>query len=150
MDYPSVDQLVEAFETHQVTPIFATNPYVQPAYTEITSKLRASGIANLTSDSSNIVELLLAEYEKIDSRIEVETSSVTDEIGVKFYSSCNGATPAETTICEGLNKDRKVTFTMEVELESCPTDPKDWSQLMTVNPVGLPTGIDIGLALICA
>jgi protocadherin alpha len=118
-------------------------------YENLLPLISPSALGILSADSSNIISLIQEEYNKIENRVELEQTPVTDEVRVKYFSNCDGDSYEETLICESLPANGIVSFIIEFDLEKCPADPKDWYQTLRVNPVGLPIFFDIALDLLC-
>jgi len=66
--------------------------------------IQLSGLANVTTDSTNI--LLVLQYEKIASNIEVNQEGIGESgFELKFSSKCNGEVDQYTNKCEDLGAD---------------------------------------------
>jgi len=112
---------------------------------KITNNIKASTVGTLNTDSSNIVELISNEYDKIHSRIELQnTEPTTNELTIRYYSNCHDEEEKETHICENLPKNGVIKFT--VNMNDC---PDDWDQKITISPIGLPIKLDIRAYLVC-
>jgi len=149
LDYPSEQQIVDVMSQEGVIVVFAVTSDVSAYYEGLADKIPSSVVGILSHDSSNIIKLIIDQYHLIESTVKVEQSETTEEITIKYFSSCGGVTELETMICEKL-EGGDVTFTVEIDLSICPTDPEMWNQVVRINPLGLPsTFIDIALSLIC-
>lgn len=42
-----------------------------------------------------------------------------------------------------------MNFTVEIEVTSCPKDPKDWKQTIKIYPVGLTESLIVDLEMLC-
>lgn len=152
MDYPSVEQLARAYSKKQATTtvIFATNTSTLAFYERVASQFKSAYVAVLNTDSSNILEVMKSEYAKIVSKMEIEKSETNDNVHFKYFSNCMGSGGAkETKICENLSPSGKVTFTVEIDLEKCPTDENDTGMDFILNPVGLPRFFKVKLKFLC-
>ncbi len=149
-DYPSKDQLKTILESNSMTTIFAVRSEALPFYQNLTNNIKASTVGTLNTDSSNIVELISNEYDKIHSRIELQnTEPTTNELTIRYYSNCHDEEEKETHICENLPKNGVINFTVNIDLNDCPEDPDDWDQKITISPIGLPIKLDIRAYLVC-
>lgn len=149
-DYPSLEQLKEAIDNNSITIIFAIRSGALGFYTNITKNFKASSVGTLEADSKNILELITKEYDKIHSRIQLESSKpTTDELTVRYFSNCHDEQEKETHLCEKLPKEGQIKFTISIDLRTCPKDPKDWNQNIRVSPVGLPIYLDIEANMVC-
>lgn len=100
-------------------------------------KITPSALGVLDSDSGNVVQLLVDEYNKIKQRTELETNP-DDSLNIHFYSSCNGGTPEETNVCEQLSAVGEVTFTVTINLADCDAFG-DEEKTVVIQPKGLPS-----------
>ena len=64
-DYPSLGHINHVVNEHSVNVIWAVTSSHLPLYQGLTRLLRASVAGEISSDSSNVVELIMEEYEKI-------------------------------------------------------------------------------------
>ncbi|XP_037026397.1 integrin beta pat-3-like [Bradysia coprophila] len=152
MDYPSVEQLANAYSKKQATTtaIFATGSSTVKFYEEVASQFKSAYVGVLKTDSSNVLELIKNEFAKIDSRMEIEKSDTTDSVSFKYFSNCmNSDDERETTICEHLPKTGEVTFVVEIDLAECPSDKDETGMKFDLNPVGLPIFIEVELSYLC-
>ncbi len=100
-DYPSKDQLKTILESNSMTTIFAVRSTALPFNQNLTDNIKASTVETLNTDSSNIVELISNEYDKIHSRIELQnTEPTTNELTIRYYSNCHDEEEKKTRICE--------------------------------------------------
>lgn len=152
MDYPSVEQLASAYSKNQAvtTVIFATDVMSIGFYENVASQFRSAYVAVLNYDSSNIIDLLKNEFEKINSRMEIEKSDTSDSVYFRYFSSCMGTGgDEETAICENLPASGEVTFIVEIDMPECPIDENETGMIIDFNPVGLPISIELELSFLC-
>ncbi|XP_045425892.1 integrin beta-4 isoform X1 [Lemur catta] len=70
-DYPSVPTLVRVLAKHNIIPIFAVTNYSYSYYEKLHTYFPVSSLGVLQEDSSNIVELLEAAFERIRSNLDI-------------------------------------------------------------------------------
>nr|XP_012634286.1 integrin beta-4 isoform X2 [Microcebus murinus] len=70
-DYPSVPTLVRVLGKHNIIPIFAVTNYSYSYYEKLHTYFPVSSLGVLQEDSSNIVELLEAAFERIRSNLDI-------------------------------------------------------------------------------
>jgi integrin beta 1 len=69
---------------------------------------------------------------------------------VTYYSSCLTPGPLkQTNKCDGLKVGTKVSFTVEIEVTSCPKDRKEWNQIFQIYPVGINESLIVDLEMLC-
>lgn len=150
MDFPSLEQIGSAYsKTPVTTVIFAASAYLS-FFRDVASYFKSASVGLLSTDSSNIVELIRDEFARIDSKMQIEKSAATDAINFKYYSNCMGSDgERETVICENLPSSGEVTFTVEIDLPECPVDDQVDGTFIDFSPVGLPVSIGVNLSFLC-
>ena len=151
-DYPSDDQIVDIITKNEITPIFAITQNSEPYYRSIHNRLSPSALGILKSDSSNVVQLLIDEYNSIAKRAELIPQSDAEGVTpltLQFYSNCNGDTEEETSVCEELASDREVTFTIVMNLADCLSLGQDLDETIDFHIKGLPMHYSVAIRHIC-
>jgi len=147
MDYPSEAQVIDIIRANQIVPIFAVVPGSARYYTNMSQLIQPSGLANLTSDSSNILQVLDDQYDEITSNIEVNLDGIGESgLEIKYNSKCNGEIDQETNKCENLGDLFEVTFGTQITFKSCPTNK---NQRVRIRAAGMPLYFDAVLEIIC-
>ena len=103
----------------------------------------------MSNDSSNIVELVKAQYQAITSSIEMKDNAKAP-VKVTYFSSCTTDGPIrQTNKCSGLRVGSKVQFTAKIEVLKCPKDPREWNQVIEIYPVGINEKVIVDLSMMC-
>jgi len=148
LDYPSESQVIDIMKANQIVPIFAVTPDATKYYSGLSQLIQPSGLASLTSDSSNILQVLDQQYEKITSNIEIHQEGVRESgLELEFNSKCNGAINQETNKCKNLRDLLDVSFGGKIAFNSCPTNNKE--QKVRIRAAGMPLYFDAMLEIIC-
>lgn len=147
-DYPSLSQINHKIQENKVNIIFAVTANQVPVYERLTTLLEGSSAGKLENDSSNVVDLVRNQYDKITSAVEMKDNAGSN-IQVTYYSSCLGDKKEKTHICKGLKVGTNVTFEVGIEVTSCPKDPNEWNQTFQIYPVGLNEALTVHLEMIC-
>nr|ACY82398.1 integrin [Penaeus vannamei] len=147
-DYPSVSQINQVAKQHKMNLIFAVTQEQSSVYSRLSQMIEGSGQGELTADSSNVVELVKAEYNKITSKVELKDNA-TAPVNTRYFSKCKDGTEKETSVCQGLKVGDQVEFRIEVTVEKCPEKREDWRQLIGIYPVGLRENLTIDLTMLC-
>jgi len=148
-DYPSVSQINHKVKENSVNLIFAVTDEQLHIYNLLAGAVEGSTAGRLSADSSNVVELVQAQYEAITSTIEMKDNS-TGNVRVTYFSSCIGdGPPRQTNKCSGLKVGTRVMFTAKIEVVKCPKDPRDWRQTFQIYPVGINESVIVDLEMIC-
>jgi len=148
-DYPSVSQINQKVKENSVNLIFAITKEQLNIYEQLGKHVEGASYGMLSNDSSNVVELVQDQYNKISSSIEVKDNA-TGVVKVTYYSSCLGNGPSvQTNKCDGLKVGTVVNFTARIELTGCPADPREWRQLFQIYPVGINESLLVDLEMLC-
>ncbi|XP_074658572.1 integrin beta pat-3-like [Tubulanus polymorphus] len=147
-DYPSISQISSKVMEDNVNMIFAVTTDQVKIYSDLTKFIEGSTAGELANDSSNVVELVQDNYNKISSKVQLSTEGAED-IEVKFYSRCFGSELKETDECAGLKVGTNVTFEVSVNVKKCPEDPRKRQRMFSIYPVGLTERLQLKLDLNC-
>jgi len=148
-DYPSVSQINHKVKENSVNLIYAVTEEQLNIYNLLAQAVEGSSAGRLSNDSSNIVELVQAQYEAITSTIEMKDNA-TGSVRVSYFSSCmTDGPPRQTNKCSGLKVGTKVTFTAKIEVIKCPKDPREWRQTFQIYPVGINESVIVDLEMLC-
>ena len=147
-DYPSISQINTKVQEHHVNVIFAVTSNQFEIYKKLIPLVEGSSAGLLMNDSSNVVELIKQEYEKITSHVELKDNA-TNNVKISYFSSCVDKKREETNICKGLKVGSTVLFDAILEVTSCPRNPREWNQTIQIYPVGLNDALVIDLEIIC-
>ncbi|XP_017064418.1 integrin beta-PS isoform X1 [Drosophila eugracilis] len=149
-DYPSISQINQKVKENAINVIFAVTASQLSVYEQLVKHIQGSSAAKLDNDSSNVVELVINEYNKISSSVEMKDNA-TGDVRITYFSSCLGNGPElPTSKCDKLGVGQKVTFTAHIQLLKCPEDPRDWTQTIHISPVGINEYMEIQLKMLCS
>lgn len=148
-DYPSVSQIATKIREKSVNLIFAVTEEQLNIYNKLSKYIEGSEATKLANDSSNIVTVIKNNYQRITSKVQMNTQ-YAENITVKFRSSCkSGGELKETKVCHNLSIGDSVTFEVSVSVTGCPDQEKGRTKQFSIYPVGLTERLDITLNLIC-
>lgn len=148
-DYPSISHINQKVKQNSINIIFAVTAGQYQVYETLSSHIEGSSSAVLSSDSSNVVDVVKTEYSKISSSVEMKDNS-TSALNITYFSSCrNSSSPVRTNKCDGLKVGDVVTFSAEIVVETCPANPKDWFQTFQIYPVGINESLIVDLEMLC-
>lgn len=154
-DYPSISQINRKVREHHVNIIFAVTKDQFHIYNQLVgntnnsiSLIEGSSAGVLAGDSSNVVQLIVDEYQKITSAVELKDNAAP-YIKMTYASECLSGRKEKTNICKGLRVGDNVEFDITLMVESCPKNRADWKQQIKVYPVGLNDALYIDLEILC-
>lgn len=149
LDYPSVSQINQKVKSNSINLIFAVTAEQRLVYDRLRMTIEGSFSGTLSNDSSNVVDLVKAQYDKITSAVEIKDNS-TEAVRVTYFSSClAGGAAKETNKCKGLKVGTRVNFTARIEITKCPKDPREWRQTFQIYPVGINESLLVNLEMLC-
>lgn len=148
-DYPSLSQINAKIQEHKVNIIFAVTADQIGVYEKLGNTLEGCSSGRLENDSSNVVQLVRQQYDKITSKVEIKDNVTSSHIQISYFSSCLGDKKEKTSTCKGLKVGDNVTFEAMIEVKSCPKDPKQWNQTIQIYPVGISESLIVHLEMIC-
>jgi protocadherin alpha len=129
--------------------IFAVTKQQISVYNKLSEHIEGSYSAELSEDSSNVVDMVQEQYNKISSSVEMKDNA-SGNIKIKYYSTCLGTTRMETNKCDELKVGDVVSFETEIVVTSCPQDPSEWFQTFRIYPVGINESLTIDLEMLCS
>ncbi|GBP10850.1 Integrin beta-PS [Eumeta japonica] len=149
-DYPSISQINVKVKEHSINLIFAVTSEQIGVYEELSKHIEGSSWGKLSNDSSNVVDLVKDQYNKISSTVEMK-SNASKAVDIIYKSACLGTEGdlMVTNKCDGLKVGDVVYFTAEITLKECPKDPKEWKQIFQIYPVGVSESLIVELEMIC-
>lgn len=148
-DYPSISQINLKVKQNAINVIFAVTQNELSVYQRLSELVEGSTAAQLSNDSSNIVELVRDEYNKISSSVEMKDNRTDSLIDVKYYSTCKGGPLVQTSKCDGLKVGDNVQFEAHITLLKCPQNKRDWNQVLQIYPVGINESLIVDIEMLC-
>ncbi|KAI8035233.1 integrin beta-PS isoform X2 [Drosophila gunungcola] len=148
-DYPSISQINQKVKDNAINIIFAVTASQYSVYQKLVGQIQGSSAAILSSDSSNVVDLVREEYAKISSSVEMKDNA-TGDVKITYFSSCVHGPEMQTSKCDNLTVGQQVSFTAQIQVLKCPEDPRDWTQTINISPVGINETMQIQLEMLCA
>ncbi|CAH1789506.1 unnamed protein product, partial [Owenia fusiformis] len=148
LDYPSVSQITNMINDKKVNVIFAVTKTVLDTYKSLSDVIKGSSAGELANDSSNVVDLVKDNYNKITSGIELQTQSA-ENVTVTFKSKCFDNETRTRSRCEGLKIGGSVEFEVTVNVDGCPKNRNEWKRSLYITPVGVNERLKIDLDLMC-
>ncbi|XP_069683530.1 integrin beta-PS isoform X2 [Periplaneta americana] len=150
-DYPSISQVNLKVRQNAINVIFAVTSEQIGVYERLKDHVEGASSGMLSNDSSNVVDLVREQYDKISSSVEMKDNATSDSVKVTYYSACKGGGPAvQTNKCDGLKVGDVVNFEAEVEVTNCPSDPEKWKQIFKIYPVGINESLIVDLEMLCS
>ncbi|KAH0626927.1 hypothetical protein JD844_002230 [Phrynosoma platyrhinos] len=147
LDYPSLGLLTEKLSQKNINLIFAVTHGTVGLYRNYSELLPGTTVGTLTSDSSNILQIILDSYGKIRSKIELEVRDLPEELSLSFNATCldNEVIPGVKS-CVGLKIGDTVSFSIEAKVRGC---PQERQKSFTIKPVGFKDSLTVLVSFDC-
>ncbi|KRY41312.1 Integrin beta pat-3 [Trichinella spiralis] len=148
-DYPSISQVYQKIRETQANMIFAVTEEQVPLYQRLRGALPeiSASVGKLANDSSNVVELVQEQYDKISQKIVmVDNVNSSQGIQISYATACKGKVMNRTNVCDGIKVGDTITFNLTLEVTQC-TDQREF--LIKIGPSGLSEVLLIRLNVLC-
>ncbi|OWK14555.1 ITGB3 [Cervus elaphus hippelaphus] len=88
MDYPSLGLMTEKLSQKNINLIFAVTESVVNLYQNYSELIPGTTVGVLSTDSSNVLQLIVDAYGKIRSKVELEVRDLPEELSLSFNATC--------------------------------------------------------------
>ncbi|CAL9689563.1 unnamed protein product [Knipowitschia caucasica] len=149
-DYPSIAHLVQKLSDHNIQTIFAVTDDFQPVYQELKNLIPKSAVGILSSDSKNVVDLIIDAYNSLSSEVILENSRLPEGVSISYTSLCkNGAqsTGENGRKCSNISIGDEVSFQISIRAKKCPEDGR--AEVIKIKPLGFNEEVEVVLNFIC-
>jgi len=152
MDYPSVSFLKQRMKDNDIIPIIAATKEMRRVYEELAEAWKdlGTGFGELSGDSSNIVNLVRDNYQRISSTIRVVSKEAPGVLDIKHQvtSGCDGENlSADRKQCSNVRINQQVDFSVSVTAKQCPDNYKNGDNFK-VNVPGFGN-VEVEVSYIC-
>ncbi|AWP13622.1 itgb5 wu:fi30h12 [Scophthalmus maximus] len=120
MDYPSLALLGEKLAENNIFLIFAVTKRLYVIYKNFTALIPGTTVEILDQDSKNVIQLIIAAYNNIRSKVELTVWDHPEDISLSFTATCQDGKPLP-----GLRKcaDLKIGDTLDRNADGKATTP---------------------------
>ncbi|KAG8573529.1 hypothetical protein GDO81_012447 [Engystomops pustulosus] len=149
-DYPSIAHIVQKLSENNIQTIFAVTEDFQPVYKELKNLIPKSAVGTLSSNSSNVIQLIIDSYNSLSSELILENSKLPEGVTINYKSFCkNGVigTGENGRKCSNISLGDQVQFEISVTAHKCPK--KDQTESIKIKPLGFTEEVEILLKFIC-
>ncbi|XP_054471099.1 integrin beta-5 [Anoplopoma fimbria] len=148
MDYPSLALLGEKLAENNIFLIFAVTKRLYVIYKNFTALIPGTTVEILDQDSKNVIQLIIAAYNNIRSKVELSVWDHPEDISLSFTATCQDGKPLPgLRKCADLKIGDTVSFNVSVEARSCP--PRGADQSFTIKPVGFKDRLEVSVDYQC-
>lgn len=127
-DYCSLAELSRLLQEYKVNLIFAVTKNLLVEYHETAKLLKEKAtVATLSSDSSNILEIIEKAYHEITSKVILRDNSLSP-LQIKYFSNCGKGNVSEwnTSECNNVQEGQVYDFKVVLSFDKCPKDKNLW------------------------
>ncbi|XP_056599408.1 LOW QUALITY PROTEIN: integrin beta-1-A-like [Triplophysa dalaica] len=149
-DYPSIAHLVQKLSENNIQTIFAITKEFLPVYQQLKELIPKSAVGTLSSDSSNVIKLIIDAYNSLSSEVILENSRLPEGVSISYVSHCkNGVSEngENGRKCSNISIGDEVTFDVSITAKGCPSNGK--SETIKIKPLGFTEEVEIILNFIC-
>ncbi|XP_062413825.1 integrin beta-1-like isoform X1 [Pungitius pungitius] len=149
-DYPSIAHLVQKLSDHNIQTIFAVTEEFQPVYKELKNLIPKSAVGTLSSNSSNVIKLIIDAYNSLSSEVILENGRLPEGVSITYKSICkNGVegTGENGRKCSNISIGDEVSFHISVESQKCPSHGKP--EVIKIKPLGFTEEVEVALTFLC-
>uniref|UniRef100_A0A673JVW1 Integrin beta n=1 Tax=Sinocyclocheilus rhinocerous TaxID=307959 RepID=A0A673JVW1_9TELE len=117
---------------------------------ELKNLIPKSAVGTLSSDSGNVIKLIIDAYNSLSSEIILENSRLPEGVSISYISHCkNGVSEKGENgrKCSNISIGDQVTFEVAVTAKGCPSNGK--SETIKIKPLGFTEEVEIVLNFIC-
>ncbi|KAA8593074.1 hypothetical protein FQN60_018529, partial [Etheostoma spectabile] len=93
MDYPSLALLGEKLAENNIFLIFAVTKRLYVIYKDFTALIPGTTVEILDQDSKNVIQLIIAAYNNIRSKVELSVWDHPEDISLSFTATCQDGKP---------------------------------------------------------
>ncbi|GLV34405.1 myospheroid [Carabus blaptoides fortunei] len=142
-------EISDLLNEKQIHVVFVVTDNVAPTYQELGNLLGHSAVTRLSTDTSNVGNLLENLYMSLSLDIYL-TDNSSNFLSVRYFTKCLTEVETETNECRGVKMGDRITFGIQLELLSCPANSKDWNQKLEIRPKNLNGHLTVDLKFYCA
>ncbi|XP_073091835.1 integrin beta-3 isoform X2 [Manis javanica] len=147
MDYPSLGLMTEKLSQKNINLIFAVTENVVRLYQNYSELIPGTTVGVLSTDSSNVLQLIVDAYGKIRSQVELEVRDLPEELSLSFNATClNNEVIPGLKSCVGLKIGDTVSFSIEAKVRGCPQEKE---KSFTIKPVGFKDSLTVQVTFDC-
>uniref|UniRef100_H2ZUX0 Integrin beta n=1 Tax=Latimeria chalumnae TaxID=7897 RepID=H2ZUX0_LATCH len=149
-DYPSIAHLVQKLSDNNIQTIFAVTQEFEPVYKELQNLIPKSAVGTLSSNSSNVIQLIIDAYNSLSSEVILENSKLPEGVTISYKSYCkNGinGTGENGRKCSNISIGDEVKFDVSITAQKCPKNGHE--EVIKLKPLGFTEEVEIVLKFIC-
>uniref|UniRef100_A0A4W3HW67 Integrin beta n=1 Tax=Callorhinchus milii TaxID=7868 RepID=A0A4W3HW67_CALMI len=148
-DYPSIAHLVQKLGDNNIQPIFAVTEEFKGVYKALHDLIPKSEVGVLSSNSSNVIKLILDAYHALSSEVILENNKLPEGVTIDYIAHCKNNTVYKGENgrkCSGIQIGDAVSFNISITARKCPSKRET---TIEIRPLGFTEKVEITLKFIC-
>uniref|UniRef100_A0A8D0A896 Integrin beta n=1 Tax=Sander lucioperca TaxID=283035 RepID=A0A8D0A896_SANLU len=141
-DYPSIAHLVQKLSDNNIQTIFAVTEEFQPVYKELKNLIPKSAVGTLSSNSSNVIKLIIDAYNSLSSEVILENNRLPEGVSITYKSICKNGV-------EGTGENGRKCSNISIGDEVDPFCCNLFTEVIKIKPQGFTEEVQIVLNFIC-
>ncbi|XP_069841329.1 integrin beta-2 [Dendropsophus ebraccatus] len=146
-DYPSVGQLAQKLSENNIQVVFAVTSNMVKTYQDLSNLIPKSVVGKLSSDSSNVVQLITEAYKNLSSEVILDHGITPDNLDIVYDSYCSNGVNKNTLrgLCSNVKINEEITFKVKVTAKQCLTNQQNFS----IRALGLSDDLKVEVTTAC-
>ncbi|XP_012724843.2 LOW QUALITY PROTEIN: integrin beta-1 [Fundulus heteroclitus] len=149
-DYPSIAHLVQKLSEQNIQTIFAVTEEFQSVYKELKNLIPKSAVGTLSSNSSNVIKLIIDAYNSLSSEVILDEVKRPEGVDITYKSNCKNnvvKVGEDGRKCSNISIGDEVYFQITVTSKKCPSTAKQ--EVIKIRPLGYNEEVEVVLEYIC-
>ncbi|XP_067863640.1 integrin beta-1-like isoform X2 [Heptranchias perlo] len=149
-DYPSIAHLVQKLSDNNIQPIFAVTEEFKGVYKALHDLIPKSEVGVLSSNSSNVIKLILDAYHALSSEVILENSKLPEGVSIHYTAFCKNNTVytgENGRKCLGIQIGDEVNFNISITANKCPNNGEKTT--IQIKPLGFTEKVEVALEFVC-
>ncbi|XP_067863666.1 integrin beta-1-like isoform X2 [Heptranchias perlo] len=149
-DHPSVAHLAQNLNDNKIQLLLAVKEEFKDVYKTLHDLIPKSEVGVRTSNSSNVIRLVLDAYHALSSKVILENSKLPEGVSIHYSANCKNNivhTGENGRKCLGIQIGDEVSFTISITAKKCPNKGKKTT--IEIKPLGFTEKVEIALKFVC-
>ncbi|XP_078393745.1 integrin beta-1-like isoform X1 [Cetorhinus maximus] len=149
-NHPSISHLAQKLEENKIQLFFAVKEEFKDIYQMLQGSIPKYEVGILTSNSSNVIKLILDAYHALAFEVILENSKLPEGVSIHYTAHCKNNiihTGENGRKCLDIQIGDEVNFAISIRAKKCPNN----GQKTTINikPRGFDEKVEIDLEFVC-
>ncbi|XP_053326698.1 integrin beta-2 [Spea bombifrons] len=146
-DYPSVGQLAQKLSENNIQVVFAVTSQMVKIYEDLKGLIPKSVVGVLSSDSSNVVQLIKDAYQNLSSEVILNHGTTPEFLDIVYDSFCSESDVILNQPegrCSNVKGNQEVSFNVKVTASRCLPN-----QSFLIRPLGFTDSLTVSVMTLC-